>query len=323
MTTLNLRFIQFESEELKDNPLHDPYIRKIGIIEPHDPVNKPLIIYLSGYLSSSLSALNYDPLSQDILSRVSNLISEKKMRGSLIVLPDMFTKVGGNQYINSPAVGYYENFLIKELLPYLKDTYKSNAIGLIGKSSGGYGTLVLGMKYNIDAIAAHSADSYFEYVYLPLFPKVINNLRKFSTPEEWLENFWKKENKKRKEDLNTLNIIGMSAFYSPSEDGKILLPFDLETGEIIHEIWRKWLEKDPVRMIERYQNNLMKTHVYMDVGIKDEFNIQFGMKILHNKMKKFGIPHYYEEFNDGHLNVSYRLDKSLPYIENKLYDKIQ
>lgn len=323
MSVLNVRFLEFESEELKDNPLRDPYVRKIGVIEPKEPFGKPIIIYLSGYLSSSITALNYDPFSEDLVSRVSKLISENKMKGSVIVLPDMFTKVGGNQYINSPAVGNYENFLVKELIPYLKDTYKSNVLGLIGKSSGGYGALVLSMKYKIDAIGVHSADTYFEYVYLPMFPKVIPNLRKFATPEEWLEDFWKKENKRKKEDLLTLNIIGMSAFYSPSEDGKILLPFDLETGEIKDEIWGKWIEKDPVRMIDKYHQNLANTKIYMDVGIKDEFNIQFGMRILHNKMRKYGILHYYEEFNAGHLNTSYRLNLSLPYVEKELYAIIQ
>ncbi|ARM76028.1 alpha/beta hydrolase-fold protein [Acidianus manzaensis] len=320
---LSLKFVNFESSELKDNPLNDPFIRKIGIIEPEDPIGKPIIFYLSGYLSSSLSMLNYDPLSQDLFSRISRLMAESKIKGSIVVLPDMFTKVGGNQYINSKAVGNYENFLFNELIPFFKDKYKSQALGLIGKSSGGYGSIVLAMKHKVDSIAVHSADSYFEYVYLPEFPRVINNLRKYSSPEDWLNEYWKKDNKKRKEDLNTLNIIGMSAFYSPSDDGKILLPFDLDTGEIIDSIWKKWLEKDPVRMIEKYHENLSRTKIFMDVGIKDEFNIQYGMRILHSKMKKLGIEHNYEEYNDGHLNTSYRLDISLSFVEKSLYEIIQ
>jgi len=316
---MRLNFITFESEILKDNPLQDPYIRRIGIIEPEDPIGKPIIIYLSGFLGSSISMLNYDPLSEDILSRVERLKKEGKINGSIIVLPDMFTKVGGNQYINSQAVGFYEDFLIKELIPYLEEKYKTRKIGLIGKSSGGYGALVLGMKYDeIKAIASHSGDAYFEYVYLPMFPKVIPYLRKFSSPEEWLNNFWKKQNKKKKEDLNVLNIIGMSAFYSPSPEGKILLPFDLDSGEIIEDVWRKWLEKDPVRLIEKLGENLKNKGVFIDVGIKDEFNIQYGAKILHNKMKKMGIEHYYEEYEDGHMNTSYRLDISISFVEKYL-----
>ncbi len=317
---MNLTIIEFESNVLRDNPLKDPNRRRVGIIYPEEYEGRPILIYLSGYLSSSLTQINYNPLGEDMKRKVERLINEGKMKGSVIVLPDMFTKVGGNQYINSSAVGMYEDFLIKELIPFLKDKFKSDKIGIFGHSSGGYGALVLGMKYSnvIKAIADHAGDSYFEYVYLPTFPKAIEQLRRFKTPEEWLENYWKKENKQHREDLNTLNVIGMAAFYSP-KDEKIELPFDLETGEILEEVWRKWLDKDPVRMVDKYTDNLkMLKFIFIDVGKKDEFNIQYGSRTLHKKLQKYGINHYYEEFNDGHLHTTYRYDISLSLLEKAL-----
>ncbi|QGA55379.1 esterase [Sulfolobus sp. E5-1-F] len=317
---MNLTIIEFESNVLRDNPLKDPHKRRVGLIYPEKYEERPILIYLSGYLSSSLTQINYNPLGEDMKSRIERLVNEGKMKGSVIVLPDMFTKVGGNQYINSSAVGMYEDFLIKELLPFLMDKFKSDKIGIFGHSSGGYGAIVLGMKYPniIKAIADHAGDAYFEYVYLPTFPKAIEQLRRFRTPEEWLENYWKKENKQHKEDLNTLNVIGMSAFYSP-KDEKIELPFDLETGEILEDVWRKWLEKDPVRMVDKYVDNLkVLKFIYMDVGKRDEFNIQYGSRTLHKKLQKYGIDHYYEEFNDGHLHTSYRYDISLSLLEKAL-----
>ncbi|BDC00049.1 alpha/beta hydrolase [Saccharolobus caldissimus] len=317
---MNLEIIEFESEILKDNPLKDPSKRKVALIYPDKPEERPIILYLSGFLSSSLAQLNYQPLGEDMKTKVERLTSEGKLNGPIVVLPDMFTKVGGNQYINSSAVGMYEDFLVKELIPYLKDKFKSEMIGVIGHSSGGYGALYLGMKYPnlVKSIASHSGDAYFEYVYLPIFPKAIEQLRKFKSPKEWLNNYWRKENKHHKEDLITLNVIGMSAFYSPKgEDFE--LPFDLETGEILEDIWRKWLEKDPVRMIDKYHDNLKKLKlIFVDVGRKDEFNIQYGTRILHKKMEKYGIAHYYEEFNDGHTGISYRYDISLSLIEKSL-----
>ncbi|WP_338598798.1 alpha/beta hydrolase-fold protein [Sulfolobus tengchongensis] len=314
---MKLSVIEFESDLLRDNPLRDPYKRKVGIISPDNPEGRPILIHLSGYLSSSLTQLNYNPFGEDMKSRLERLEREGKIKGSIIVLPDMFTKVGGNQYINSTAVGMYEDFLIKELIPYLVDEFKSDNIGIFGHSSGGYGALYLGMKYPnlIKAIADHAGDAYFEYVYLPTFPKAIEQLRKFKNHREWLENYWKKENKHHREDLITLNVIGMSAFYSPNgEDFE--LPFDVETGEINESVWKKWIEKDPVRMIDNYVDNLRKLKlIFIDVGKKDEFNIQYGSRILHKKMEKYGIPHYYEEFNDGHLNTSYRYDISVSLLE--------
>ena len=36
--------------------------------------------------------------------------------------------------------------------------------------------------------------------------------------------------------------------------------------------------------------------------------------LLHSKLKKMGIKHHYEEFDDGHMNIQYRYDTSLPLI---------
>jgi len=318
-TELEVKTFYLESSALRDNPLGDPYVRRVEVIEPESPKGRPLLIYLSGYLSSALSQLNYDPLSEDMLTKAKRLKAEGKIQGSVIVLPDTFTRVGGNQYINSPAVGNYEDFILKELIPYFAERYGTDRVGVIGKSSGGYGALVLGMKSDaIKAIASHSGDAYFEYVYLPLFPKVIPHLRKFKGPKEWLDYFWAKANRKRREDLNVLNVVGMSAFYSPTPSGDIELPFDLETGEILEGVWRKWLEKDPVRLVDSHYERLRRKFVYLDVGTKDEFNIQYGFRILHRKLKEHKVDHVYEEYEDGHFNTSYRYDISISLLESYL-----
>ncbi|EZQ04740.1 esterase [Candidatus Acidianus copahuensis] len=319
---MQVKSMEFESNILRDNPLNDPYIRKVSVIEQENPEGKPIIVFLSGYFGSSISQLNYDPIIENLPTKLARLKKEGKITGCNIILPDMFTKLGGNQYINSNAVGLYEDFLFKELLPYFLDLYQTNKVGLMGKSSGGYGSLVLGMKYDIvSAIASHSGDAYFEYTYLPFFPKVIPYLRKFKDPLDLINTYWNKSNKKRREDLNALILIGMSAFYSPGENGEILLPFDLETGEILEDIWKKWLEKDPVRMIDKYYEKLRGKGIYLDVGNKDEFNIQYGTRILHKKMRKLGLTHYFEEFDGGHMNTSFRYDLSLAYLERQLVRK--
>jgi len=312
-----IRSYEIESDVLKDNPLKDPNVRKVYILQTSDDVSEaPIVIYLSGFLSSSIALLNYDPFSESITEKMERLYRQESIKNMIVVLPDFFTKLGGNQYINSTAVGLYEDFLIKELVPQLKDLYGQRSIVLMGKSSGGYGSLVLGMKYPdiISGIVDHSGDAYFEYVYLPYFPYVIRQIKKEGDHYNWLRKYWGKVNKKEKEDLNTLNIIAMAAFYSP-EGEKILLPFDLETGEIIEDIWKKWLEKDPVRLIDKYADNLKKLKlIYIDAGTRDEFKINYGSKILHRKMLKYNIRHEYEEFDGGHFNTSSRYDISLSLV---------
>ena len=312
-----IRNYEIESDVLKDNPLNDPYVRKLYILQTSEDVSKaPIVIYLSGFFSSSIALLNYDPLSESIAEKIERLYRQGSIKNMIFVLPDFFTKLGGNQYINSTAVGLYEDFLIKELIPELRELYGQREIVLMGKSSGGYGALVVGMKHPevVSGIIDHSGDAYFEYVYLPYFPYAIRQIKKEGDHYNWLRKYWEKANKKEKDDLNTLNIIAMAAFYSP-EGEKILLPFDLETGEIIEDIWKRWLEKDPVRLIDKYADNLKKLKlIYIDVGIKDEFKINFGSRILHKKMTKYNIKHEYEEFDGGHFNTSFRYDISLSLV---------
>jgi enterochelin esterase family protein len=97
------------------------------------------------------------------------------------------------------------------------------------------------------------------------------------------------------------------------------LPIDLKSWEILQKVWNRWLLWDPVRMVNEYRNNLKKLKlIHIDCGTKDDFNLQWGARILHAKLKKMSIKHFYEEFDDGDMNISYRYDNSLPKIYTAL-----
>jgi hypothetical protein len=177
------------------------------------------------------------------------------------------------------------------------------------------------------AIADHSGDSAFEYCYLPDFPKALEVYRRagggHSDPKKWFEDFWRKPNKHQDpDDMTALNILGMTAHYSPNPQSPYLgcdFPFDLETGEIKQDVWNRWISYDPTRMVVKYQDNLKKMKlIYIDCGTKDEFNIHLGCRIIHSKLEKMGIRHFYDEFIGGHSKISYRYDVSLPMISQEL-----
>jgi S-formylglutathione hydrolase FrmB len=119
-----------------------------------------------------------------------------------------------------------------------------------------------------------------------------------------------------------LNTLGMAAHYSPNPKSKEMgvdLPFDLNTGETVQDVWNRWLAWDPVRMIEKYRENLKKLKlIFIDCGTRDEFNLHWGARMLHSKLEKMRIKHVYEEFDDGHMSISYRYDVSLPKIFSAL-----
>ena len=100
------------------------------------------------------------------------------------------------------------------------------------------------------------------------------------------------------------------------------LPFDIYTGEIIPQIWNRWLKFDPVRLAGKYKNNLKKLKlIFIDCGTHDEFNLQAGARIYADKLRKNGIKCIHQEFNDGHMNIQYRYEVSFKSISDKISHK--
>jgi hypothetical protein len=48
------------------------------------------------------------------------------------------------------------------------------------------------------------------------------------------------------------------------------MPFDLDTGELREDVWERWLEHDPVRLADKYVENLRSLKLlYIDAGTRD------------------------------------------------------
>jgi hypothetical protein len=113
----------------------------------------------------------------------------------------------------------------------------------------------------------------------------------------------------------------MAASYDPDPDvpNGFRVPFDLDTGELLAERWRKWLAHDPARLVKRYAKNLgtLKA-IYMDCGWRDQYHIQFGSRLIARQLSAHGITHRYDEFDGTHSGIDHRMDVSLPYLVRAL-----
>jgi enterochelin esterase family protein len=70
-----------------------------------------------------------------------------------------------------------------------------------------------------------------------------------------------------------------------------------------------------VRLVEKHVENLKSLNLlYLDAGTRDEFALDLSARILSAKLKSQGIPHIHEEFDDGHMGIAYRYDRSLELI---------
>jgi enterochelin esterase family protein len=321
----------FTSRVLAGNPLGDPATRKLPVILPPDYESSgkryPVIVGLTGFTGNGLSLLNFNAWQPNLQERIDTLMADGRLPPAIFVLPDCFTRYGGSQYLNSSAVGRYEDYVIDEIVPYVDSKYRTLATaegrGVFGKSSGGYGALVLGMKHPsvFGAVACHSGDMYFEYCYKPDFPKFINAVLKAGGLEKWWAEFERKP-KKEHQDMEAVNILAMAAAYSPDPDRKPLpidFPFDMYTGEVRPDVWQRWLDHDPIYLVRRYAGHLKKLRLlFIDCGTRDEYNLHLGARILVERLKALGVPHEHEEFDDSHMSITYRYDVSLPKIGGAL-----
>jgi hypothetical protein len=107
------------SKVLEANILGDPTARAVDVYVPtgQDGRGLPLLVDLVGTTSSGLSHTNWMGFGENIPERLDRLIGERRMPPVVVAFPDCFTRIGGNQYINSAATGPWEDFLIDEMLP--------------------------------------------------------------------------------------------------------------------------------------------------------------------------------------------------------------
>ena len=327
--------VRFQSRVLEKNPLGDPSEREVSIYLPpgYDSEENrrkryPVVYLLSGFTGRGSMMLNVSGWGEPIDRRFDRLINARRVRPLIAVLPDCFTRLGGSQYVNSSATGQYETHLVREMVPWVDANYRTlpraRNRGVMGKSSGGYGAMVLGMKHPdvFGVIACHSGDAAFEYCYLPDFPHFLDAIRVHGSVRRFVRDF-EQAPKKTHSLIKAMNVLAMAACYSPNPRAKaalgIELPFDLDTGALRPAIWRRWLKNDPVRMVAAHTRQLRRLRfLFIDCGARDEFNLFWGARILSETLRKKKIKHVHQEFDDGHMDISYRYDVSLPLMSRHL-----
>jgi enterochelin esterase family protein len=265
--------------------------------------------------------LNDDAFTPNLAERMDKLISSGQVRPMIVVMPDCFTRYGGSQYLKSSATGNYEDYVSSELVDFVDANFRTvpdrQHRAVMGKSSGGYGALVMGMRHadTFGLVASISGDMYFEYCYQADICKAFRAVG--GDRAAFLDRFFSTE-RKRKDDFAALNMIAMSSCYSPNGTDFDLI-FDLETGAIRGETAEKWFANDPVRMVEKHAADLASLDLlFLDAGTRDEFFLDIGARILSKKLRELGIDHIHEEFDDGHFNVSYRYDRALELISETI-----
>ncbi len=313
-----------ESELLASNPLGDPSRRPLYVysspgVAAGEATGVACVYVLQGFSGQLDGWLARKPFEPIFIERLDAMFAEpdRDCADAVVVFVDAFTALGGSQFLDSPATGNYMSYICDEIVPFIDAVYPTAATremrAVTGHSSGGYGALVLPMLRPevFGALIAHAADTLFEACYISDFCNTTRILRDHyeGSYEALLKAFAESETFDWNLWGEPINAYAMAAAYSPDLDspGKVLLPFDTESGLLIPEIWERWLACDPVRMAPRYADALRSLrHIHVEAGRSDEYMLDVGAVAFSKELDKLSVRHTLELFDGGHSGTSHR-----------------
>lgn len=322
---------QIASRALEGNALGDPAERPLWVylppgVERSSGTRYPAIYIIQGLTGQVDMWWNRTAFRPTVPERADALFSQEDVPPAILVFVDAWTSLGGSQYVNSPGTGRYMDYLCDEVTAFVDQQYPTipdrDARALTGKSSGGYGAMVVPMLRPdvFGALGTHAGDALFDLCYLPEFGPAVRALRDQyggSYAAFW-EDFRSRPPLSKSSDHDLLNVYCMAACYSAEPDGSVTLPFD-EHGRLREEVWDRWLALDPVRMAPERADALRSMRgIYIDAGKRDEFYLDLGAQAFAAELDKLGVPYVLELFDAGHGGIEYRYPIAWKYLAEKL-----
>jgi hypothetical protein len=311
-----------ESELLAGNPLGDPARRPLWVYRPpgverDHPRELPSVYVIQGFTGQLDMWVRREAWERHMIERLDEMFAARECPDGIIVFVDCWTSYGGSQFLDSSGTGPYQSYLCDEVIPFVDEHYPTAADregrGLAGKSSGGYGAMVVPMMRpdRFAGLASHAGDALFECCYLPEFRSAARQLRDDyeGSYDVFFERLAEADPITYEKHGKPLETYGYAAAYSPDPDrpGKALLPFEIATGRLIDDVWERWLECDPVRMAPRHADDLRSMRrIYLDAGKSDEYFLDLGAQAFATELDKLGVKYSLELFDGKHGGLTYR-----------------
>lgn len=322
---------EITSAALAGNPLGDPATRPLWVLTPpHVAADQPTpAIYLIQGFTGHIDGWRYRVnLRESALERFDAALADPGHPPVRLVFVDCFTSLGGSQFVDSPAVGDYHTYLCDEAVAFVDERYPTLPgpahRGIAGKSSGGYGAMITPMLRPdvFGALATHAGDALFESCFASEFGKVARALRDhYDGSWETYWDDWRSRPHGTQADDEWLQMMwAMAACWSTDTDGSVRLPFDTATGRIIDEVWERWLDWDPVRMVAQHADALRAQRaIWIDAGTRDQFWLDLGAIAFRDALADIDVePTHFELFEATHSGIEYRYPLAVRHLAERL-----
>lgn len=343
----SLESFEFFSPSLEGNLLGDPATRYVNVYLPKSYTacqekRFPVIYFLHGtpawgnmlispeafeiFRQCANLAAPVDFPEEGFIDWVNNLVDEHGMNEAIIVMPDAKTFFGPSFYLNSVVQGDYEDYIVKDLVSYIDNHYRTiphfNWRAVTGHCAGGYGALNLAMKYpkifryagalspshfpepTVLAIAGFmpAEDAIWEGMGAPAGPLPYNPLQPFKFAN------------------NSAYALAQAWLPNPEQPYLADLPFVYVEGVpvIIPELMAKWEAQNLTALVQKNRTGLkqLKTF-YFDCGINDDLGMYQPNVLLHHVLTEMEVKHQFETFDGTHISHLYdRLGKLWVELSN-------
>jgi len=322
------------SELLRDNVLKDPFERPLWVYVPpgyeDEPERRyPVVYVIQGYTGHIGMWKNRAPYRSPFVETADAVFAAGDTPPAIVVYIDAWTRYGGSQFVDSPGTGRYHSYICEEIVPWVDSHYRTIPDrahrAITGKSSGGFGAMITPMLRPdlFGLLATHAGDTLYEHGYVHDFGKCVRHLRAYDgNIFRWWEDFNSRVSFTKEEDHDLLMTLGVSACFSALEDGTPMLPFDPRSGRLIPEVWQRWLDWDPVRMVPKYADALLSmSGIWIDAGTRDEWFLDLGAQAFRDELSAIGVPDeivHFELFEAGHMAIDYRYPLSLAWLCSRM-----
>ncbi|MCE4563358.1 hypothetical protein INQ51_03455 [Maribellus sp. CM-23] len=279
------------------------------------------------YLSAQLPH-RVDFPEEGFLPWLNNLIDNEGMKEVIIVMPDAKTKYGPSLYVNSAVQGNYEDYIVKELVEYVDENYRTiphfNWRAITGHCAGAIGALNIAMKHpKVFRYVGALSPSHFPE---PLILYMANFM-----PVE--DQIWGVEGPLPYDPFAPFKFINngavmLSQAWLPNPENPPYycdLPFEFIEGNpvVIPERMEKLNDQSLLAMIQKHRIGLKQLKVvYFDCGVNDDFYIAINT-MMHEQLDAMNVKHQFETFDNPGTHISNlyeRLGKVWVMLSNEFPD---
>jgi enterochelin esterase family protein len=321
-----VRGFSHQSKLLAGNAWGDPHERTVHVYLPPNYSDRrkdpyAVVFMLAGWSGRGAHYLaDGGAFSWSLPERLDQLINSKQMPPAIVVFPDCATRLGASQYVNSPVNGPYMDYLCDELVDWVDGrfhTHKSREYrGVIGHSSGGFGALVSCMMRSdrFAALCSSAGDTWYEYLYTHTIPTTVTTIKHAGGVGPFVDKFLGNPNPRmllgHAATLTMLNL-SMCSCYLPNANVPHIkgdLWFDLESGAILEQEYKRLLAWDPIHMVKHHVTELRSLRwIHLEAGDNDEYGLQLGHRQLAAKLAERGVAHVLDEYPGKHGGHHYRM----------------